>query len=205
MKLQSPSRRGRQYVAAMVLGTALSALGTPASASAAGGVSEASVANLSRYCTACWRNSRLPVDRWGDCTQEVFGRLLGRVSPSSWDRLLVRESEERREFIRAIDTVKKRTLRDCRRFVGLTRMVEDRRDNEACARAETRAAVHQAAAELLSNRQQRILHLSLEGCSVREMARALSLTPDRVSDEKYKAIRKLRDHFRQSDTERAIG
>jgi RNA polymerase sigma factor (sigma-70 family) len=180
----------------MVLGTALSALGTSAPASE---ISEAAIGNLSRYCTACWRNARVPADRWGDCTQEVFGRLLDRVNPASWNRLLTRESEERREFIRAIDTVKKRTLRECRRSTSLTSVVEDRRDLETRARAETRTAVQQAAAELLSARQQRIMNMSFEGCPVQDIARALSVSPDRVSDEKYKAIRKLRDHFEQSD------
>jgi RNA polymerase sigma factor (sigma-70 family) len=195
MKLQTPSRRGRHYVAAMVLGTALSALGTAAPAAAAGEISDAAIGNLSRYCTACWRNARLPADRWGDCTQEVFGRLLDRVAPASWGRLLARETEERREFIRAIDTVKKRTLRECRRSTPLIAAVEDRRGLQARERAETRSAVQQAAAGLLSTRQQRIMHLSFEGSSVQDIARALCLSPDRVSDEKYKAIRKLRDYF----------
>ena len=53
----------------------------------------------------------------------------------------------------------------------------------------------QAAEELLSPRQQQILRLSFEGGSVQEIAEELHLAPERVSDEKYKAIRKLREHL----------
>ena len=101
-------RRPGRMMVAMVLGTALSALGGEASAQ--------TVNDLSRYCTACWRNARLPADCWTDCTQEVLVRLLERVPPQEWGRTLQAEGEERREFLRAIDTVKKRVQR-CRKWV----------------------------------------------------------------------------------------
>jgi DNA-directed RNA polymerase specialized sigma24 family protein len=40
--------------------------------------------------------------------------------------------------------------------------------------------------------------LSFEGWSVHDIAHELRVPPERVSDEKYKAIRKLRDHFQQA-------
>ena len=55
--------------------------------------------------------------------------------------------------------------------------------------------MRQASEDLLSSRQQRILQLSFEGWSVHEIASELRTTPERVSDEKYKAVRKLREHF----------
>jgi RNA polymerase sigma factor (sigma-70 family) len=192
------TRRGRQYVAAMVLGTALSTLGTAGAARAEAGISEDSIANVSRYCTSCWRNARVPVDRWGDCTQDVFGRLLDRVDHGAWNRLLAADSEERRELIRAIDAVKKRTLRDCRRSSSLQTPVADDRDALLRQRGEQRQVVEQAATRLLSARQQRIMQLSFAGGSVGEVARDLAMPVERVSDEKYKAIRKLREYFRQA-------
>ena len=48
---------------------------------------------------------------------------------------------------------------------------------------------------MLSERQQRIVRLSFEGWSVHEIAAELRTPPERVSDEKYKAIRKLRDRL----------
>jgi DNA-binding NarL/FixJ family response regulator len=48
---------------------------------------------------------------------------------------------------------------------------------------------------VLTSRQQRILQLICAGANVSEIAQELSMTPERVSDEKYKAIQKLRAHF----------
>src|SRR5262245_14348177 len=105
IRADSPARRRGQILAAMVLGTALTALGAQPAAAAA---SAEAVTDISRYCTACWRNARLPPDCWGDCTQEVFSRLLQRVDPAAWQGVFREEAEERREFLRAIDAVKKR-------------------------------------------------------------------------------------------------
>src|SRR5207302_915809 len=101
MKSESGARprKRRHYMMAMVLGTALSAFGQ----SAAQAAPAEAIQDISRYCTTCWRNARLPADRWGDCTQEVFRRLLDRVPTDEWNRLLNGAGEERREFLRAID------------------------------------------------------------------------------------------------------
>ena len=149
---------------------------------------------MGRYCTTCWRNARLHPDCWTDCTQEVFSRLMERVTPEAWGRVLKVEGEERREFLRAIDAVKKRTLR-ARKFSGAVEAVADARSAHAANLHQEREAVRQAAEGLLSPRQQRILQMSFEGWSVQEMGRELNLPAERVSDEKYKAIRKLRAHL----------
>lgn len=183
-------------MAAMVLGTALSALGPGAGlATAAPDATVRAVNDMSRYCTTCWRNARLHPDCWTDCTQEVFSRLLERVTPEAWDRVLRSEGEERREFLRAIDTVKKRTQRS-RKWAGNdVEQAADPRDCHAGRLADEREAVRQAARELLSPRQQHILQLSFEGWSVHEIAGELRVPPERVSDEKYKAVRKLRERL----------
>ncbi len=192
----TPSRKPR-YVVAMVLGSALTALG-PASATAAGAAAPTAraVNDISRYCTACWRNARLHPDCWTDCTQEVFCRLLERVTPDAWDRVLAAEGEERRELVRAIDTVRKRTQRARRYAPADVEAVADRRDGHDRRLADDRDAVRQRAAELLTPRQQRVLQLSFEGWSVADIAAELRVPAERVSDEKYKAIHKLRAHFR---------
>src|SRR6516165_5717973 len=102
----------RPYMVAMVLGSALTAFnpGQGVAATTSDGTSQA-IADMGRYCTTCWRNARLPADSWTDCTQEVFRRLLERVPSGSWDQVLRAEGAERREFLRAIDAVKKRTQR----------------------------------------------------------------------------------------------
>jgi len=197
----APGRSNRPYVVAMVLGTALSAFspGHELAASTSEATLQA-ISDMGRYCTTCWRNARLPADSWGDCTQEVFRRLLERVPTARWNQALQGEGDERREFLRAIDAVKKRTQRE-RKHSGAVESVADRREPLALHRAEEREMVHQAARDLLSPRQQRILQLSFEGWSVQEMARELNLGVERISDEKYKAIRKLRTHLAARERE----
>jgi RNA polymerase sigma factor (sigma-70 family) len=177
-------------MAAVVLGTALSAFGADRIAAA----EAPAVADIGRYCTSCWRNARLPVDAWGDCTQDVLARMLERVPPARWELALQGEGEERRELFRAIDAVKKRTQR-ARRYSGAVETAADGKPAEEQKLSEDREAVRLAARQLLSPRQQRILQLSFEGWSVQEIGEELKLPVERVSDEKYKAVRKLRGHL----------
>src|SRR5690242_1550660 len=119
----------RPYMVAVVLGTALSVY-TPAGQAAGVRTPQATaqaIADMSRYCATCWRNARLPMDSWTDCTQEVFRRLLERVPTDAWRQALRGDGEEHREFLRAIDTVKKRTQR-ARKFSPAIDNVADRRD-----------------------------------------------------------------------------
>ncbi len=193
MTNHTPASR-RPYVVAMVLGTALSAFPGGEACAATTAPPERTITDISRYCTACWRNARLPATSWNDCTQEVFRRLLERIPAGEWQKLLASEGEERREFVRAIDAVKKREQRS-RKWTGSLDGVADPREQEENRLADEREEVRQAAAELLTPRQQRILQLSVEGWSVNDMARELALPTERVSDEKYKAVRKLREHL----------
>jgi RNA polymerase sigma factor (sigma-70 family) len=199
----SPPRKRRNYMMAMVLGTAISALGASQQARAAAppDATLRAVGDLSRYCTVCWRNARIPPDWWGDCTQEVFSRLLERVEPAAWDTVLGSEGEERREFLRAIDAVKKRTQRGLKRSTNLVHVVADSRGRHERELADEREAVARAADAVLSSRQQHILRLSFEGWSVQDIAQELHVPAERVSDEKYKAVRKLREHLCRAENE----
>jgi RNA polymerase sigma factor (sigma-70 family) len=176
---------------AVVLGTALA--GSPVQAAIAEPNAEA-LTDISKYCQTCWRNARLPADRWQDCTQEVFIRLLERVETDRWGSVLVdNETIERREFLRAIDAVKKRTQR-ARKFVNLSPEQSDARINSNSTKDE-RDAVTKAAAEVLSARQRRLIDLTADGWTVPEIATELGTTVERVSDEKYKAIKKMQHYF----------
>jgi RNA polymerase sigma factor (sigma-70 family) len=190
----TPGKARKPFMVAVVLGAALAALGTTERV-AANEVSDKALGGISRYCSACWRNARLPVDRWGDCTQEVFSRLLQRVPMTGWERLLSNETDERREFLRAIDTVKKRHQRERARSSGLSAPVPDHRDRRERCQREDREALRRAADAVLSDRQQQILQRICEGHTVADIASELALSPERVSDEKYKAIQKLRAYF----------
>jgi RNA polymerase sigma factor (sigma-70 family) len=188
-------RTSRNVMVAMVLGTALAT--APAKASAATtaeGPSAKAVTDISKYCQTCWRNARLPADRWSDCTQAVFVRLLERVEADKWNTVLVdSETAERKEFLRAIDAVKKRTQR-ARKFAALSPELPERRPANVSTR-DDREAVAKVAAEQLSPRQRRILELTADGWPVPDIATELGTTVERVSDEKYKAIKKLQHHL----------
>ncbi len=192
MERCSVPRRAKPYMMAMVLGTALTTFSPSLGEATAHSESAPAVADLSRYCTACWRNARLPIDTWDDCTQEVLYRLLRTVPMDAWEQTLALESEEHRELVRAIDAVKKRTQRQKRWSSQALDTVADRQQSRRHDLDEERALVGRAAADVLTDRQQRIVQLSLEGWSVQEIGQRMELSPDRVSDEKYKAIRKLR-------------
>ena len=185
------NKHTRSVVAAMVVGAALTTM--PAEKAVAG-ISSQAVTDVSRYCQACWRNARLHPDTWSDCTQGVFTRLLQRIEPAQWESVLKQESDERREFLRAIDAVKKRTQRS-KKYAGLVEEVGDRRSEPDQVRNELREELEKAAQEVLSVRQQRILQLSCEGWTIPEIADELNTTVERISDEKYKAIRKVRKYF----------
>jgi DNA-directed RNA polymerase specialized sigma subunit len=184
---------------AVVLGTALSAseghaaIG-PKDVSASAELSPDAIRDITRYCNVCWRNARLPADRWDDCTQQVFARLLERIDLERWSVLLKDEGEDRREFVRAIDAVKKRTQR-ARKCVELSVDVSDERNRTESYVRDQREAIERAASEVLSDRQRRIVEMTAHGWAVPDIAAELRTTTERVSDEKYKAIRKLRHHL----------
>jgi DNA-binding CsgD family transcriptional regulator len=196
--IPSAAAQSRGVIAAVVIGTALTASGTataeemrPAPTADVGGDE---IRDVTRYCQVCWRNARLPSDVWADCTQQVLARLLQTVPAGQWTLMLKAEGEEKREFLRAIDAVKKRTQRT-RKPGELTADVADARQKPTTSVREQWEAVNVAAAQVLSDRQKRIVELSANGWAVPDIAAELGTTTERVSDEKYKAIRKLRTHL----------
>lgn len=198
MSRQSPtcSRKSpARYVMAMVLGTALSGLGSSTVQASTVPVEAQlrAIADISRYCSVCWRNAKLSPDSWPDCTQEVFCRLLERVDPDDWAKVMTPETAPRQEFFRAIDAVKKRSQRTKKMASALTDTIADHRELSRREMSEELQQVRTAARENLSLRQQQILERSLEGWSVQEIAQTLRIPAERVSDEKYKAVRKLRE------------
>jgi DNA-directed RNA polymerase specialized sigma24 family protein len=152
------------------------------------------VRDIQRYCTVCWRNARLDPGLWDDCTQEVCCRLLGKARAGQLDLNLVlaEDTPERRELVRAIDMVRKRVQRS-RRFQPLDDQFTpgpdlDQRHRNRQELGEILEAARQA---VLTPRQDRIVELWTRGWTVPEIGEAMSLPVARVSDEKYKALRKL--------------
>lgn len=156
------------------------------------------VRDIQRYCTACWRNARLDPRLWDDCTQEVCCRLLTKAREGQLDltQVLADDTPDRRELVRAIDMVRKRVQR-ARRFQPLEGSVPatdlDQRQRDRLELGEILEAARRA---VLSKRQDRIIELWMRGWTVPDIGEELNMPLARVSDEKYKALRKLEHHLR---------
>jgi RNA polymerase sigma factor (sigma-70 family) len=157
------------------------------------------VRDIQRYCTVCWRNARLDPQLWEDCTQEVCCRLLTKARAGELDltQVLADDTAERRELVRAIDMVRKRVQRAKRHqsLDGYTTPATnlDQRHRDRLELGEILEAARRA---VLTSRQDRIIELWMRGWTVPEIGEELGMTGTRVSDEKYKALRKLENHLR---------
>ena len=154
--------------------------------------------DIQRYCTVCWRNARLDPRLWDDCTQEVCCRLLGKARQGELElnKVLGDDTPERRELVRAIDMVRKRVQRS-KKFqpidAAFSSIVDhDKRHRDRLELGEILEAARRA---VLSDRQDRIIEFWMRGWTVPEIADELKLPTARVSDEKYKALRKLEQHL----------
>lgn len=152
------------------------------------------VRDIQRYCTVCWRNAHLDPTLWDDCTQEVCCRLLAKVRAGELDLNLVLadDTPERRELVRAIDMVRKRVQRT-KRFQPLEAELTPSPDFDGRLRdrQELGEILETARRATLSDRQDHIVELWTHGWTVPEIASELGMSATRVSDEKYKALRKL--------------
>ncbi|MFT5327571.1 MAG: RNA polymerase sigma factor (sigma-70 family), partial [Planctomycetaceae bacterium] len=163
-------------------------------------VSESTILKKIRaYCSKSWQNAGISHQEWSDCTQQVFARLLERVDR---DRLLIAiedaESPERRELNRAIWATSQRSRRE-KKYSSLEFAASQSEDRDAWpAKMESLAHVRNAVNgdnARLSPTQREIVTRWSDGESISAIAESLKLSPARISDEKYKAIQKLRQHF----------
>lgn len=156
------------------------------------------VRDIQRYCTVCWRNARLDPGLWDDCTQEVCCRLLAKARAGSLDlnQVLALDTPERRELVRAIDMVRKRVQRT-KRYQVLDDQSTPGPDLSARHREQQELGemLENARRAVLSERQDRIVEMWTRGHTVPEIGDALGMPVNRVSDEKYKALRKLERHL----------
>ena len=79
--------------------------------------------------------------------------------------------------------------------MDLTADFADTRNRDGDDLRDQREAVELAAQTVLSPRQRKIVELSAHGWAVPEIATDLATPVERVSDEKYKAIKKLQHYF----------
>jgi RNA polymerase sigma factor (sigma-70 family) len=168
-----------------------------AAAVGGGSVEAHTVQQLERYLTTSWRNAQIAQQDWSDCTQQAMTELLERLPRTQFTRIFDQpQIDDRRELNRAVwRTVQRwRRRRKCSSlepaYCGIAHPAST--PAETVQRGEARDELDKAMANL-SDRQQRILRLWSQGHAVAEIAEQLDLPAARVSDEKYKAVRKLRN------------
>jgi len=170
-------------------------------AAAIGGTSDEAIAvqQIERYCTTSWRNAQISEQDWSDCTQQAIVSLLERIPRDRLvDAIKINASDERRELNRSIwRTIQRwRRARRCL-SLGSKDWPDHRADDVSEARSDVdpRGAHLTSAMARLTSRQQVILTRWSQGSAISEIARSLKMSPAQASDEKYKALKKLRRHF----------
>ncbi|GIW87411.1 MAG: hypothetical protein KatS3mg108_1735 [Isosphaeraceae bacterium] len=180
--------RARTAIPAVALAVGLAAL----SVQAAEGLV---VRDIQRYCVACWRNARIDPVFWDDCTQEVCLRLLTKACAGQLDirQVLAEDTPERRELVRAIDMVRKRVQRT-KRPASLAESIASEGPLHA-ERIELGDLLLSARRAVLTERQDQIIELWMRGWTIPEIGERLGLPANRISDDKYKALRKLQRYI----------
>lgn len=164
-----------------------------ASAVAGGAFLKASVVDaIRRYCHSSWRQARIPNHDWDDCTQDVMVELLTRLNGEEISQAVGDlDSEHRRELMRSVWCVAQRWRRaNNKQSVSIDQLAEPsiavNSDWEDVDLEKLDSAI-----DSLTPTQQTIMSRSRNGDSVAEIASSLDIPAPRVSDQKYKAIRKL--------------
>ena len=183
------NRHDRPLKLAAAAVAVVAAVGSSALASA----NEAStIHQIERYCTVSWRNAGIAQQDWSDCTRQALQELLERVSRNQLQVAMQNnESHERQELNRTVW----RTIKRWQRAPRPAQLEESFVRGTCDTRQDAWDEVMAAARQHLSQRQTHILELTREGWQANEIATELGITSARVSDEKYKAIRKLRQQL----------
>lgn len=160
------------------------------------------LSQLDRYLGRCWSRAGISPQGHDDCTQAVYATLLQTWGRGPFDELLAevgevgirvalsRDTPEGPEFFRAIDTVKKRSQRE-KTFTSLDAGTDVA--NADGGSASWRGALEEAIARNLSPREANLIQLTLQGETPAEIALQWGVAPKTVSNEKTKAIQKLRE------------
>jgi len=161
------------------------------------------LAQLDRYLSRTWSRAGVASQAHDDCTQGVYATLLQTWGRKPFDGLLTevgssgiratlsRDTPEGPDFFRAIDTVKKRAQRE-RSFAPLDAGAELAASNNPTAES-WRGALQEAIARSLNAREAELIQHTLRGETPAEIAMQWGVAPKTVSNEKTRAIQKLRE------------
>jgi RNA polymerase sigma factor (sigma-70 family) len=173
---------------------------TPAQADVDAGLSQ-----LDRYLARCWSRAGIAPQQQDDCTQAVYATLLQNLGRDGFDDLaadigqngipqvLNRDSTLGPDFFRAVDMVKKRATRQ-KAFVALDEQTEPYTTAGTDGAAENwRGVLNEAIDRSLNPREADLIRATLQGFSPAEIASRWGVAPKTVSNEKTRALQKLRD------------
>jgi RNA polymerase sigma factor (sigma-70 family) len=162
------------------------------------------LAQLDKYLSRAWARAGIAPQQADDCTQAVYTLMLQNLGRDRFDRMaaeigqagirevLSRETPEGPDFFRAIDTVKKRAQRE-RSHQPLDDQVETASIGRDGAAATWRGALREAIDRTLNPRETELIQATLMGKTPAEIAAQWGVAPKTVSNEKTRAIQKLRE------------
>jgi RNA polymerase sigma factor (sigma-70 family) len=182
-------------------------LGPSASSSTSTADADAIVSGLGqldRYLNRAWYRAGIAPQQHDDCTQAVYTTLLQSLGRDRFDGLLTdigqsgirdvlsRETPEGPDFFRAIDTVKKRAQRE-KTFQPIDAVDVADASIASPGQADWRGALQEAIEHSLNPREAALIQATIQGETPAEIAQRWGVAPKTVSNEKSRALQKLRD------------
>jgi RNA polymerase sigma factor (sigma-70 family) len=164
----------------------------------------AGLTQLDRYLGRAWYRAGLSPQQHDDCTQAVYTTMLQSLGRDRFDQLLAevglygirdvlsRETADGPDFFRAIDTVKKRAQRE-RTFQPLDLVDMSFMNRPEDSSADWKSTLQEAIQASLSPREAALIQATLQGETPAEIAQQWGIAPKTVSNEKTRALQKLRE------------
>ena len=165
----------------------------------------AGLRQIDRYLGSAWARSGIPTSQQEDCTQAVHTAMLQQLGRPAFDQMLAdvghvgvtqvlnRDSALGPDFFRAVDMVKKRATRE-RKHSALEDIAEPMAQVRGGDGAETwRGVLNDAINRSLNPREANVIRATLQGFTPAEIAQQWGLAPKTVSNEKTRALAKLRE------------
>ena len=167
---------------------------------------------LDRYLARAWFRAGISPQQHDDCTQAVYTTLLQTMGRDQFDQLvsdvgqfgirdvLSRETADGPDFFRAIDSVKKRAQRE-RNYQPLDTVDAAYLNQSGDSNTDLKATLQEAILSSLSPREAALIQATLQGETPAEIAQQWGIAPKTVSNEKTRALQKLRDVLVNANTD----
>ena len=165
----------------------------------------AGLRQLDRYLSRAWARAGIPSSHQEDCTQAVHTAMLEELGRPAFDQMLAsvgrdgvpqvlnRETTLGPDFFRAVDMIKKRAVRQ-RTHLAIDDQPEPAARTVGGDGAEAwRGVLNEAINRSLKPREADVIRATLQGFTPAEIAQQWGVAPKTVSNEKTRALAKLRE------------